>query len=239
MMKMVTANSFMVEECACDTYGVHGVATVTQIVNPNFQYAGYYAYQGSGLNLTWYRSYDPVIGRWQARDPIGEDGGINLYGYVGNDPINLFDINGLCSCDADWSMVGASNANDAYGKAVAGGFRSFLDTISRNALNDSLRWMNLPISRSAFGAVNMIRGTIQLAGGGGVLAAGSTATATIPVIGQVAGAPATIWGGYQVYNGANNLTSGYGDFLNGISGNGRNIIPNNEIPVAPMQPFCK
>jgi len=178
------------------------------------------------------------VGKWLSRDPIGTKGGVNFYGYVGNSPFNIWDPIGLCSCDANWSMAGASNANDASGMAIAAGFRSFLDTISRNAVNDSLRWMNLPISRSVFGAVNMIRGTVQLASGGSILAAGSTATATIPIIGQVAGLPATFWGGYQAYNGANNLTSGYADFLNGISGNGRNIIPNNVDPVAPMRPFC-
>lgn len=32
-----------------------------------------------------YRYYDPVTGRWPSRDPIGEQGGVNLYGFVGND----------------------------------------------------------------------------------------------------------------------------------------------------------
>jgi hypothetical protein len=36
-----------------------------------------------------------VTGRWPSRDPIGEDGGINLYGFVGNDPISVVDIYGL------------------------------------------------------------------------------------------------------------------------------------------------
>jgi uncharacterized protein RhaS with RHS repeats len=40
-------------------------------------------------------TYDPVIGRWLARDPIGEEGGINLYGYVGNNPINYIHPDGL------------------------------------------------------------------------------------------------------------------------------------------------
>ena len=41
--------------------------------------------------------YESASGRrkWLNRDPIGEIGGINLYGFVGNDPINWFDRDGL------------------------------------------------------------------------------------------------------------------------------------------------
>ena len=49
----------------------------------------------SGLNYYGYRYYDPRDGRWLNRDPIGESGGLNLYGMVGNDPQNFFDILGL------------------------------------------------------------------------------------------------------------------------------------------------
>jgi hypothetical protein len=56
--------------------------------------------------LTWYRAYDPVIGRWLARDPIGEEGGINLYGYVVNRTINQYDPLGLdkCPCGTHWGL---------------------------------------------------------------------------------------------------------------------------------------
>jgi integrase/recombinase XerD len=42
-----------------------------------------------------YRYYDPKSGRWPSRDPIGEEGGINLYGFVGNDGVNGWDYLGL------------------------------------------------------------------------------------------------------------------------------------------------
>jgi integrase/recombinase XerD len=42
-----------------------------------------------------YRYYDPVTGRWPSRDPIGERGGVNLYGFVGNDGTNEWDQLGL------------------------------------------------------------------------------------------------------------------------------------------------
>jgi len=41
------------------------------------------------------RDYDPDIGRWTTRDPIGFDGGYNLYAYCDNDPINRIDVSGL------------------------------------------------------------------------------------------------------------------------------------------------
>jgi hypothetical protein len=41
-----------------------------------------------------YRWYDPLTGRWPSRDPIGEEGGVNLYGFGPNSPLNGVDITG-------------------------------------------------------------------------------------------------------------------------------------------------
>jgi RHS repeat-associated protein len=49
----------------------------------------------TGFYLTHYRFYDPNTGRWVNRDPIGERGGLNLYGYVGGNPVNFVDQDGL------------------------------------------------------------------------------------------------------------------------------------------------
>ena len=42
-----------------------------------------------------YRYYDPLTGRWPSRDPIEEQGGVNLYGFVRNSSINHIDLLGL------------------------------------------------------------------------------------------------------------------------------------------------
>jgi RHS repeat-associated protein len=47
------------------------------------------------LAMTLFRAYDPELGRWLSADPIGEEGGLNLYGYVGGNSVNLYDPNGL------------------------------------------------------------------------------------------------------------------------------------------------
>jgi RHS repeat-associated protein len=51
--------------------------------------------QVTGLLYYGYRYYDPVTGRWPSRDPIGEAGGINLYGFVRNKGVSRIDILGL------------------------------------------------------------------------------------------------------------------------------------------------
>ena len=56
---------------------------------------GYYTDSESGLTLCGHRYYDSNTGRWLTRDPIGYAGGINLYGYVGNNASNRTDPSGL------------------------------------------------------------------------------------------------------------------------------------------------
>jgi RHS repeat-associated protein len=62
---------------------------------PDFNFTGLYRHSQSNLDLATYRAYDPDLGRWLSRDPIGETGGINLYGYVGNNPVGRIDPRGL------------------------------------------------------------------------------------------------------------------------------------------------
>jgi RHS repeat-associated protein len=50
-----------------------------------------------GFYYYGYRFYDPTNQRWVNRDPIEEDGGWNIYGYVGNAPDYYIDIDGRAS----------------------------------------------------------------------------------------------------------------------------------------------
>ena len=65
----------------------------------------------SELVLTHYRAYDPQLGRWLSADPLGEAGGLNLYGYVGNDPTNYWDPLGLETVGGS----GCSYRSDPFG----------------------------------------------------------------------------------------------------------------------------
>ncbi len=57
-------------------------------------YCGYRLDPETQLYYVRNRTYNPVLGRWIQRDPIGYAGGINLYGYVESSPAGLVDPSG-------------------------------------------------------------------------------------------------------------------------------------------------
>ena len=60
-----------------------------------FRFSTKYYDEETGWYYYGYRYYGPQTGRWPSRDPINERGGINLYGFVGNDGVNRLDYLGL------------------------------------------------------------------------------------------------------------------------------------------------
>jgi RHS repeat-associated protein len=60
----------------------------------NFGFSTKYEDVETGYLYYGFRFYDPVTGRWPNRDPIGEEGGKNLYGFVHNDGLNSVDYLG-------------------------------------------------------------------------------------------------------------------------------------------------
>jgi RHS repeat-associated protein len=67
-------------------------------MDADFGFAGMFFAAEVGFSLTWFRIYDPEVGRWLSRDPLkGAElsQGHNLYKYALNDPVNIRDLSGL------------------------------------------------------------------------------------------------------------------------------------------------
>ena len=93
----------------------------------NSQLTTYNSRFGS-LYLTRHRLYSPVLRRFLSADPLGIDGGLNLYAYANGDPLAYIDPLGLCASDGDgWTRIGgffqmiggAAESALGYGFAVA------------------------------------------------------------------------------------------------------------------------
>jgi RHS repeat-associated protein len=56
---------------------------------------GYYLDTKTNLYYCQNRFYDPAVGRWLTRDPIGFAGGVNVYGYCASMPVGKLDSEGL------------------------------------------------------------------------------------------------------------------------------------------------
>jgi RHS repeat-associated protein len=75
-------------------FGEAEVNPNSSVVN-NFRFPGQYFDQETGLHYNYHRYYDPYTSRYLRPDPIGLSGGINLFLYTENNPVNLVDPEGL------------------------------------------------------------------------------------------------------------------------------------------------
>ena len=89
-------------------------------LNP-FRFSTKYADAETGLIYYGYRSYNPGTGKWINRDPAEEEGGVNLYAFVENNPINAFDPFGTTSATEEGSAgtIAAGGLGES-GAAVGG-----------------------------------------------------------------------------------------------------------------------
>jgi RHS repeat-associated protein len=83
----------IVDTRAYDTFG--NLISQTGSSDGNLGFQSKYFDQESGMYYFYHRYYNPVNGRFLNEDPIGLNGGLNMYAFVYNNPVNLSDPFGL------------------------------------------------------------------------------------------------------------------------------------------------
>ena len=90
--------------------------------NP-FRFSTKYTDSETGLLYYGYRYYNPSTGRWLNRDPIGEEGGVNLFGFVRNNPIDFFDKLGLVIVNLSYEAYIETATVTFLGQTFNGGIK--------------------------------------------------------------------------------------------------------------------
>jgi len=115
---MTDENNVVVWEAKYRPFGeamVHPYSTVEN----NVRLPGQYYDQETGLHYNYHRYYDPWTGRYLRGDPIGQAGGINIYLYTMNNPINSVDPMALIWVTIHIDYHGVSNWSRGIIKWIA------------------------------------------------------------------------------------------------------------------------
>jgi RHS repeat-associated protein len=151
----------VVKRISYDSFG-----NILEDTNPSFTipfgFAGGLHDRDTGLVRFGYRDFDPEVGRWTAKDPIGFDGGdTDLYGYVLNNPVNWVDPYGLLN----WGKLAAGVLSVADGSVMVGvatGVTVGTFVLTQNpVLTGAIGLMMIPVA--TIGVMDIIHG-VQIVG---------------------------------------------------------------------------
>ena len=147
-----------------------------------FRYTGQRHDPETGLYYFRARYYDPLTGRFISPDPIGYGDGLNMYAYVGNDPVNFIDVTGLytqLSNGRDENgeyqhTVGIGGAMCGFVCSMRGGPLDLYDASGSHIGVYNHSGMNLTLSLGA--AALTVQSSVPLAAEGAYISAAAAVT---------------------------------------------------------------
>ncbi|MBI5692010.1 MAG: RHS repeat-associated core domain-containing protein, partial [Verrucomicrobia bacterium] len=124
-------------------YSAKGRARRSHLTPGRFSRPSKHAAPGSNMGVSGRRYYDPRNGRFINRDPIEEQGGLNLYGFCRNNPINGWDVLGMDGVTATDYGTFMASATDPYGNVREWNFSSETDATNWVEMWKQKDWDNL------------------------------------------------------------------------------------------------
>lgn len=179
-----------------------------------YRYSGMERDDETGLSYHTARYYIPWLGRWSSADPIGIDGGMNVYEYCGSNPISNSDTAGTNFWDDALDTVGEglSQAGDVLKDtfySAVGATAEFLHEHPR-----------------VVGTLTVVAGTVETAAGAALTSAGVALAST--GVGTVPGILIAAAGGAVTAHGVDTFIAGAATV---IDGNPHNTVTQDLITI--------
>ena len=182
-----------------DPFGV-AAANESPFALPVFKYGPRFPGQvydvETNLHYNYYRDYDPQTGRYVQSDPIGLQGGINTFGYVGGNPLTYVDPEGLLGmADMPTLPQGVVDFSAGMGDVILFGFGQNLRNVL--SINGGVNQCSSEYSAGEWAGIAAslatgLNGGLKAAGVKGAKGSGIEFSHWIP---NRMGGPRSIWNG--------------------------------------------
>ena len=148
VLALANSSGSIVESYFYDAYGNVTIRNGGGNVIGTSAYGNRFLFQGREYDYTTQlyhfraRWYDPETGRWLSNDPIGISGGLNLYAFCSNDPVNFVDPSGEFWDGVVYVLDCAENFTAGYVDNLSWGITSHLrsDEVDEIVCEDSFSY---------------------------------------------------------------------------------------------------
>jgi RHS repeat-associated protein len=177
VVAMTDSSGTMTQRFAYDEFG--STALGSDVNGEQFRYAGRRFDPETGLYYYRARYYSPTLGRFLQPDSVGYDDDLNLYAYVGNDPLDKTDPTGKCGMDQN--SGDCEPAKEFFNKVSAWFFAKFDALVGNTSVSGGVKIKQTLVEEKDMGEKSKYQTAVEAKVGGQVDKNGVRVVGTLEV----------------------------------------------------------